>query len=76
MAESTRATLYLDRDVFRAAKVKAAVSGKPLSRLVNESLRRSLQEDAQDLAAFDARAGQPRRAYEDVLKSLKRAGRI
>jgi len=76
MGDTARATIYLDRGVFRAVKVKAASSDRTISQLVNDAVRRSLREDAQDLATFDARAGQPRRPIEDVVKALHRAGRL
>jgi len=76
MSDTARATIYLDRGLFRAVKVKAASSDRTISQLVNDAVRRSLREDAQDLAAFDSRAGQPRRPFEEVVKALKRAGRL
>jgi hypothetical protein len=39
---------------------------------VNAAVRRSLAEDAHDLAEFDARAKEPNLAFADVLKNLKR----
>jgi hypothetical protein len=35
-----------------------------------------LAEDAEDLAAFEERANEPLVAFEDVLKELRRHGRI
>ncbi len=76
MPETARATVYLDREIFKAVKIKAVATDRTVSRLVNDTLKRSLREDAEDLAAFEARSGQPRLSFEDVVKSLKRAGRI
>ena len=36
----------------------------------------SLAEDAEDLAAFEDRAAEADLAFEDVLDSLKRSGKI
>ena len=47
-----------------------------LSELVNTAIRRSLAEDAEDLATFEARAKEPDLAFEDVLKDLKRRGKL
>ena len=73
---SKRATVYLDPELHRALKVKAAATSRSVSDLINEAIRLSLAEDAEDLAAFEERANEPLIAFEDVLKELKRHGRI
>lgn len=70
----SRTTVYLDPKIYRAAKVKSAVTGKPLSTLVNEALIFSLREDETDLAAFQKRRTESSRPFEAVLKDLKRDG--
>jgi len=47
-----------------------------MSELVNEAVRLTFAEDAEDLAAFEERSKEPLIAFEDVLKELKRDGRI
>ena len=47
-----------------------------MSELVNAAVRRSLVEDADDLAAFDARAREPNLDFENGLKDLKRRGKL
>jgi hypothetical protein len=47
-----------------------------MSDLVNAAVRLSLVEDADDLAAFEARATEPNLEFEDVLKDLKRRGKL
>jgi len=71
---NTKATLYLDPKILKAAKIKAAHSEKTLSYLVNEALRLSLREDAADYEAFEKRGKEPSRSLESVLKDLKRDG--
>ncbi|HZA29451.1 MAG TPA: ribbon-helix-helix domain-containing protein [Gammaproteobacteria bacterium] len=71
-----RATVYFDPDLHRALRLKAAETDRSLSDLVNEAVKLSLAEDAEDLAAFDQRAREPNLAFEDVVKDLKRSGRI
>ncbi len=71
-----RATIYLDSHFHRALKVKAAETERSLSEIVNEAVKQSLAEDAEDLAAFEARAHEPNLAFEAVLKDLKKRGRI
>ena len=67
-------TVYLDPKVSRAARIKAAASGKSLSDLANEGLIRLLAEDARDLAIARKRRKEPMRDYEDVVKEFKKRG--
>jgi hypothetical protein len=71
-----RATVYFDPDIHRALRLKAAETARSISDLVNDSLRLSLAEDAGDLEAFEARAGEPLLSYEEMVKRLKADGRI
>lgn len=74
--QSKRATVYFDPELHRALRLKAAESERSLSELVNEAVQLSLSEDAEDLAAFEDRVREPNLSFEDVLKDLKRRGRI
>jgi plasmid stability protein len=76
MADLKRATVYFDPSLHKALRVKAAQTDHSLSDLVNRAVRQSLAEDADDLAAFDLRAKEPNLAFEDVLKDLKRRGKL
>ena len=71
-----RATVYLDPEIHRALRVKAAETDRTMSDLVNEAIQLALAEDAEDLAAFDQRAMEPNLPFEDVVKELRRRGRI
>ncbi len=71
-----RATIYFDPALHRALRVKAAETDRSLSDLVNEAVKLSLVEDADDLAAFEERAIEPDLSFEDVVKDLKRSGTI
>ena len=71
-----RATVYFDPVLHHALRVKAAETHRSLSDLVNEAVQLSLAEDAEDLAAFEDRVNEPRYPYEDVVKDLKRRGKI
>jgi len=68
--------VYFDPQVHRALRLKAAETDTSLSELVNEAVKRSLAEDAEDLAAFDERASEPDLPFEEVVKDLKRRGKI
>jgi len=71
-----RATVYFDPEIHRALRVKAAETDRSMSDLVNEAVQLSLAEDADDLAAFEDRVNEPSFPYEDVVKDLKRRGKI
>ncbi len=76
MAGTKRATIYLEEPLHKALRLKAAETDASISDLVNTAVRRSLAEDADDLAAFRARANEPRLAFEDVVRDLKRRGKL
>jgi hypothetical protein len=71
-----RATVYLEADIHRALRLKAAETDRSISDLVNEAVKRSLAEDAEDLAAFELRVKEPDLPFEDVVKDLKKRGRL
>ncbi len=73
---SKRATIYFDADLHRALRVKAAETDRSVSELVNQAVKLSLAEDAEDLAAFEERRHEPNLPFEDVLQDLKRRGKI
>jgi plasmid stability protein len=76
MPKTKRATVYLDPTLHRALRVKAAETDQSLSDLVNDAVRQSLSEDAADLAVFEARTCESALPFEDVLKDLKRRGKL
>jgi hypothetical protein len=71
-----RATVYFDSALHRALRVKAAETDRTLSDLVNEAVKLSLAEDAEDIAAFEKRAHEANMPFADVVKDLKRSGKI
>ena len=73
---ATRATIYLDMELHRALRLKAFETSKTISELVNNAVRESLTEDADDLSAFEERAKERLVGYEDMVKKLKKDGRI
>lgn len=71
-----RATIYLDPIVHKALKLKAVETSRSVSDLVNEAVREALAEDAEDLAAFEERDRESLVSYDEMLKRLKKDGRI
>lgn len=76
MSTPRRATIYLDAELHRALRVKAAETDQSISDLVNFAVRQTLAEDAEDLATYRARAKEPRLDFESVLKDLRRRGKL
>ena len=74
--DAKRATIYFDPDIHRALRLKAVETSRSVSDLVNEAVRETMAEDAEDLAAFDERAYEPLISYEEMVKRLKKDGRI
>lgn len=71
-----RSTVYFDPDLYKALKIKAVQYDKSLSKLINQAVRWSLAEDAEDLAAFEQRRNEPNLDFEKVLKELRSRGKI
>jgi hypothetical protein len=71
-----RSTVYFDPDLYKALKIKAVQHEKSLSELINQAVRWSLFEDAEDLAAFEERKNEPNLDFEKVLKDLRSRGKI
>ena len=71
-----RSTVYLDAELHRALRVKAAETERSISELINEAVRNSLLEDSVDLSAFKERKDEPIFSFEEVLKQLKKNGKI
>ena len=76
MSEPKRTTVYFEPDLHKALRLKSAVSERSISEMVNDAVRASLAEDADDLAAFDERAEEPTVDFEDFVKKLKRSGKL
>jgi hypothetical protein len=76
MAQLKRASVYIDPSLHKALRIKAAHTDRTLSELVNAAIRRTLAEDAADLSAFEERADEPSLSFEDVLKDMKRRGKL
>ena len=71
-----RATVYFEPNLHRALRLKAAETDSSVSELVNDAVKEALAEDAEDLAAFEDRSGEADLKFEDLLKNLKRRGKI
>ena len=70
---TTKATLYLDSDMYKAIKLRAVDTGQSISSLMNEALQGQLNEDLDDITSIRSRLAikeQPL-SYEAALKELQ-----
>ncbi|MEK6775849.1 MAG: CopG family transcriptional regulator [bacterium] len=73
---SKRSTIYLDPALHKALRIKALETSRSMSELINEAVKEVLAEDAEDLSAFEERANEPLVSYYEMIKRLKKDGRI
>jgi hypothetical protein len=74
--QTKRTTIYLDPDLHKALRLKAVTVSRSVSELVNDAVRWSLAEDAEDITAFEERGKEPLISYDEMVKRLKKDGRI
>ena len=71
-----RATVYFDPVLHKALKLKAVETSTSISDLVNAAVKEALAEDADDIFAFEERANEALISYDEMVKRLKKDGRI
>jgi plasmid stability protein len=71
-----RSTIYLDSELHRALRLKAAETDRSMSDLVNDALKLALGEDVEDIEAFAERASEVDLPFETAVKALKADGKI
>jgi hypothetical protein len=74
--QTKRATIYFDPNLHKALRLKSVETSRSVSELVNEAVREALSEDADDLLTFEERADEALISYEEMVKRLKKDGRI
>jgi len=74
--QTKRTTIYLDPDLHKALRLKAVAISRSVSELVNDAVRDCLAEDAEDIEAFEERAKESLISYDEMVKRLKKDGRI
>ena len=71
-----RTTVYLDEDLHHALLLKSVETKSSVSKLINESIKYSMAEDAADYNAISKRKNEPTLSFESVLTHLKANGKI
>jgi hypothetical protein len=74
--QTKRATIYFDPYLHKALRLKSVETSRSVSELVNEAVREALSDDAEDLLVFEERADETLISYEEMVKRLKKDGRI
>jgi predicted DNA-binding protein len=73
---SRRCTIYMDPEIHRALRVQSAETGRSISELIDYAVRYQLLEDLEDIQACEDRADEPSISFEEVVKELKRLGKL
>jgi predicted transcriptional regulator len=72
--QNKRTTIYLNPELHKALRMKAAASSKSITVLINDAVRESLAEDTKDNAAILVREKEPSISYDEMVKRLKKDG--
>lgn len=72
MDTSKRTTVKFEAEVHRALRLKAAASNRSISDVVNDAVKASLAEDADDLATFSARKNKKSLSFDAFAQRLNR----
>ena len=70
-----RSAIHLEPELHRALRVKAELTQRSVSDLVNDAVKDALLEDREDIAAFKRRDGEPHLTYEQLVDDLKAHGK-
>ena len=76
MRNRTRATIYFSTDIFKALRMKAAVTNRTLSYVVNKAVKDALADDAIDLDAVTLLRDEPVNTFASFVSGLRRRGTL
>jgi hypothetical protein len=76
METPKRATVYFDPSVHKALRLRAAASDRSISDMVNDAVKASLAEDAEDVASYESRRRERPQSFDSFVKDMKRRGVI
>lgn len=76
MTTPKRATVYLEPEVHKALRLRAAANDRSISDMVNDAVKAALAEDAGDLESFDRRKSEKSISFESFVRGMKRRGRL
>ena len=68
--------IYLEPKILEYLRKKAAEESRSISDIIHQALSVLFDEDAEDIADFDARIGEPNIGYAEFVEPLKADGII
>ena len=71
-----KTTICFEPQMLEYLHIKAADDSHSISDVIHEALGLLASEDAEDVADFDARIGEPNVGYNEFVQSLKADGII
>ena len=71
-----KTTICFEPQMLEYLRSKAAEESRSISDVIHEALGLLASEDAEDVADFDARIGEPNVGYNEFVQSLKADGII
>ena len=71
-----KVTICFEPQILEFLRDKAAEESRSISDVIHEALGLLASEDAEDIADFDARIGEPNVGYNEFVQSLKADGII
>jgi plasmid stability protein len=77
MSDKTkRSTIYLDENLHKALRLKAAAVDASMSDIVNDALRAAFDEDASDLMDIRKRSKERVTSFDSFVTKLKASGKL
>ena len=67
----TKPTIYLDENIYKALKIRAAMLKTSISSLANNTIRESIEEDTMDLKTIRDRKNEKETPLNIFLKEIK-----
>lgn len=74
--KTKRSTIYLEENLHKALRLKAAELDASMSDIVNNALRVIFEEDAQDLIDIQKRKTERSTSFDDFVTELKLSGQL
>jgi len=72
MAEPKRTTVYLDKNIHKALKLKALEVDKSVSELIESYIKHHLAEDFEDMNTIKNRKKERSLSYDSFISTLKK----
>ena len=74
--KTKRSTIYLEENLHKALRLKAAELEVSMSDIVNDALRIVFEEDAEDLIDISSRKTEKSVSFDQFVTELKASGQL